>query len=115
MIKTLVNNQVVQTAMLITQKGLLNSSSPFLMQTATRGWLLVESITLHEGVLKLAIIEKIEERFSKRIMQLDETPFYVGADVWELNYGTTLMTLNHETLAEHPAMLLWQEWLSSTK
>ena len=48
-------------------------------------------------------------------MQLSETPFHVGADVWELNYGATLMTLNHEVLNGHPAKQLWQEWLSSNK
>lgn len=101
--------------MLITQKDILNSRPPFLMQAATQEWLLIESIALLENQLNLVIIEKIEGRFSKRILQLGETPFHVGADVWELNYGATLMTLNHATLSEHPAKLLWQEWLSSSK
>lgn len=85
------------------------------MQSATQEWLLIESIVLFEDNLNLAIIEKIDGCFSKRAMQLGETPFHVGADVWELNYGATLMTLNHETLVEHPAKLLWKEWLSSNK
>lgn len=99
--------------MLITQKDILKSSPPFLMQTSTQEWLLIESIALLEDSCTLEIIEKIGGRFAKRTMQLGEVPFHVGADVWELNYGATLMTLNHEALKGHPATLLWQEWLSS--
>lgn len=101
--------------MLITQKDILKSRPPFLMQSATQVWLLIESFVLFEDNLNLAIIEKIDGSFSKRAMQISETPFHVGADVWELNYGATLMTLNHEVLNGHPAKQLWQEWLSSNK
>jgi len=101
--------------MLITQKDILKSSPPFLMQSAKQEWLLIASITLLEASLNLVIIEKIDGCLSKRTMQLGETPFHVGADVWELNYGATLMTLHHESLLKHPAKLLWQEWINSNK
>lgn len=101
--------------MLITQKNILECNPPYVMELSNNTWQLVEQITLIEERYSLTIIEKDDEKISKRIIYLDETPFHVGEEVWELNYGSTLMTLNHKSLDGHPAKQVWQEYLTSNK
>lgn len=101
--------------MLISKKNILETNPPFLMALTNNQWQIVAQITLLDERYKLTIIEKIDGKFTKRILQLDETPYHVGVDVWELNYGATLMTLKHESLADHPAKGMWQEFLKSNK
>jgi len=98
--------------MLITKKDISNQQGPLLMQIVNGDWQLVLSVK-HENNFSIEIIEENNGEYSKRTISQDEPPFYVGADVWELNYGATLMTLNHETLVGHPAQQLWKGWLSS--
>jgi hypothetical protein len=98
--------------MLISQKDILECNPPFLMRLSNSAWQLVENVVLHEARYCLTIIEKIDGKFSKRLIQLDEAPFHVGEDVWELDYGSTLMTLRHESLTEHPAKQVWQDYLN---
>jgi len=98
--------------MLNTQKNILNSSPPFLMQTAIQEWMLIESVSIDAEQYNLAIIEKNNGVFKKRTIQLAEPPFYIGAEIWELDYGATLMTLYHDSLVKHPAKKLWMEWLN---
>lgn len=43
-------------------------------------------------------------------LELDEIPFHVGEGVWELRYGVQIMTLMHDSLRDHPARKLWQQW-----
>lgn len=101
--------------MLITKKDLLNSRPPFLMKSAAGEWLLIEKIQSSAIGLNLTIIEKVDSKFCKRTIQLDEVPFYVGADVWELNYGATILALEDDSLKGHAANELWQEWVNSKK
>lgn len=101
--------------MLISQKNILECNPPFLMGLLNDKWQLVEHIALLEERYHLTIIGKEDEKFSKRVIDLEEVPFHVGAGVWELNYGSTLMTLSHESLAGHSAKLLWQEYIKNNK
>ncbi len=101
--------------MLISKKNILECNPPFLMELPNNKWQLVGQITLVGERYSVTIIEKDDGNFTKRIINLDEAPFYVGEDVWELNYGSTLMTLNHKSLDDHPAKQLWQEYLASNK
>jgi len=97
--------------MLPSKKDISNVQAPWLMQIANGDWQLVISVK-NANSFTIEILERNNGEFSKRMICQDEPPFYVGADVWELNYGATLMTLKHETLAGHPAQQLWTDWLS---
>ncbi len=97
--------------MLISDKDICKSNPPFLLQSATSEWTLVSKISGSNNNLKLAIVERKNGGFSQRTLELNDPPFYVGADVWELEYGSRLMTLNHPSLIDHPARKIWKEWL----
>jgi len=97
--------------MLISKKDISSVQLPMLMQTSNRNWKLVLK-TKTSATFDIEILERVNDEFITRVISQDEPPFYVGEDVWELDYGTTLMTLNHESLATHPAHQLWKEWLA---
>lgn len=97
--------------MLISDKDICKSNPPFLLQSATNEWTLISKISGSKHNLKLEIVERKNEEFSQRSLVLNDPPFYVGADVWELEYGSRLMTLNHPSLINHPAREIWKDWL----
>ncbi|MEM7401612.1 MAG: hypothetical protein AAF304_06650 [Pseudomonadota bacterium] len=101
--------------MLNSPNDILDHQPPFIFVSADKSWLLISEIKKLEDCIELTVIEKKNSEFSKRTVRLDETPFHVGAEIWELNYGATLMTLNHSSLSQHPATLLWQEWIKYKK
>ena len=57
-------------------------------------------------------IKSTENTFELFDNAIEEEPFYVAEDIWELSYGVQLMTLHHASLKDHPAMRLWQQWQS---
>lgn len=101
--------------MLISKKDVSTADLPLLMQSTNGDWKLVLKIITASADFSFEIIEKINEKFVRRVISQSEPPFYVGADVWELDYGATLMTLHHETLKGHPASQLWQDWNESER
>lgn len=101
--------------MLISQNDILQCTPPFLMQSASNDWLLVDKICVEGENYILSILEMSADEFIQRSILLNEAPFHVGAEVWELEYGATLMTLQHASVADHPARRLWQKWLSKNK
>ena len=44
---------------------------------------------------------------------MDEVPFHIGDNVWELNYGSLIMTFNENLKQNHPAYQLWIDWISN--
>ena len=100
--------------MLISNKAINNVNPPFLLRSATGKWTLVSKITETENCLKLEAVESNNGNFNMRSINLNELPFYVGADIWELEYGSVIMTLNHPSLHDHPANTLW-EWIGFMK
>ena len=99
--------------MLISKKSIHNVNPPFLLCSAKGKWTLVSKITETEKGLKLEVVENKNRKFCMRFIYLNEQPFYVGADIWELEYGFVLMTLNHTSLDDHPAQTLWEQWIVS--
>lgn len=97
--------------MLNSPDNILDHHPPFIFVSAKSEWLLIAEIKQVENRIELMVIEKMNNEFSERIIRLEEKPFHVGAEIWELNYGATLKTLNHASLLQHPATLLWQEWI----
>jgi len=102
----------VFNAMLISNKDIANAQPPLLMKFADGNWKLVINIIIASS-FEFEILEKDNTSFTKRVISQVEPPFYVGEDVWELNYGATIMTLGHESLAGHPANQFWEDWKSS--
>lgn len=96
--------------MLASKKDISTADFPLLMQASNGDWSLVSKISTSSAGVSFEILEKRNGKYAKRSISQLEPPFYVGADIWELNYGTTLMTLNHKTLEAHPARQLWQDW-----
>ena len=96
--------------LLISQKNILEFKQPFLLVHPAADWLVVIVISNAVNGLKLTILEEADNTFKKREINIYTVPFYVGADIWELDYGTVLMGLNHSTLVDHPAINLWKRW-----
>ena len=57
-------------------------------------------------------IEKTDGKLKQYSHQIDDTPFHIAENIWELNYGVEIKTLLESDLSEHPATKLWQEWIS---
>lgn len=101
--------------MLISKEEIGTFTPPFILRTATGKWTLVSKVIRVESNLKLEIIENKNGNFCVRSIDLKEEPFYVGEGVWELEYGSVIMSLNHQSLDDHPANALWTQWLSANK
>jgi hypothetical protein len=101
--------------MLISKKVIHNTTPPFLFLSAMKKWNLVSKISETYSCLRLELIENKNGVFNLRYLNLNEVPFYVGADIWELEYGSVLMTLNHPSLHDHPAITLWEQWIAYSK
>ena len=43
---------------------------------------------------------------------INDSPFHIAENIWELHYGIEIKTLLESELSEHPAKQLWQEWIS---
>lgn len=96
--------------MLNTQKDVSTAQLPLLMQMPGGDWKLVVQVCVSEEKSDFRIVEEIKQEFNTRLITQSSPAFYVGADVWELDYGATLMTLQHASLSNHPANELWQKW-----
>lgn len=96
--------------MLPSKKDISESSPPFLMKFPSGEWSLVTEIINENNNQKLVIVYLKDDQLKQRYYVVSEPLFYVGADVWEAEYGAVLMTLNHQTLYDHPANRLWQKW-----
>ena len=96
--------------MLPSTKDIFETKPPYLLEHPAGDWSLVIEILNVDKGLKLTSLFLKNNKFLQRDIIIDEPPFYVGADVWELEYGTILMTLDHPTLSEHPAKTMWNKW-----
>ena len=99
--------------MLPSKKEITAANLPLLLQVTNGDWKLVSKIISTAKDFSFEIVVKKDNEFVTRVISQPEPPFYVGVDVWELNYGATLMTLEHESLVGHPANQLWQDWSKS--
>ena len=96
--------------MLPTQKDIADCRPPFLLKYPSGDWSVITKIMKHkEEITFHTLYTELSELLQSKIT-IKEKPFYVGADIWELNYGSIIMTLKHPTLAEHPATKLWNKF-----
>jgi len=85
---------------------------PFLLSNSDNSWHLVISIRkLEVSHYQLSCVEKQNNQLSEYITTISESPFYVAENIWELAYGSEIKTLLDDSLIDHPARKLWDEWL----
>ncbi|MEM7304405.1 MAG: hypothetical protein AAF372_02635 [Pseudomonadota bacterium] len=96
--------------MLPARKNILYCKPPYLLKYATGKWSLVIDVVSAGEKIELTTLQYSDGEYKKSLVVINDLPFYVGADIWELAYGCVLMTLNHTTLQSHPANQLWLEW-----
>ena len=99
--------------MLPSKKEISESSPPYLLKHPNGDWSLVTKVIDSKKGQKLVLLYIKNNKFKQREVEIKEPLFYVGADVWELEFGSILMTLDHPTLFNHPAMTLWKQWQNS--
>jgi hypothetical protein len=80
------------------------------MDHSAGDWSLVIYISKVDNGLNLTILSLKDNKYIQRNLLITVPPFYVGADIWELEFGSTLMTLDHPVLLEHPARIMWDKW-----
>ena len=100
--------------MLNQRKDILAAQPPILQVLANGEWHLISNIT-QTGPQSFACqcIRKSANEIEQYQRTINEVPFHVAADIWELEYGVQLMTLMHSSLNNHPARILWRDWLKS--
>ena len=100
--------------MLNQRKNILTVQPPILQVLANGKWHLISNIT-QTGPQNFVCecIRKSNNEFESYQRTINEVPFHVAADIWELEYGIQLMTLMHSSLNDHPARTLWQDWCQS--
>ena len=88
-----------------------SATPPFLLSIPGNVWHLV--ITIEKSQQDKYICHCIShegDNFNTYIHELQEPPFHVAENIWELSYGVEIMTLMDSSLSDHPARKLWQQW-----
>lgn len=95
--------------MLNNRENILAVKKPLLQLMPDQSWHIILHMTaLENGDIECECIKIHEARTEKFSMTLSEPPFHVAEGIWELSYGVQIMTLDHETLSNHPAQQLLQ-------
>ena len=97
--------------MLIRPNDIFQVDPPFLILFGNGQWKVASRLLPHpDGI-------GYQEPFST-IAEVDQphgvvsgNPWHVGDDVWEMDYNTQIMTLDHSNFHSHPAWRLWLHWL----
>lgn len=90
---------------------ILDAPLPLLLSMPGNAWHLIISIEkIAEEKYQCACIKQQGNSMHQYTQEINETPFHVGDGIWELSYGSELMTLLDSHLTTHPATLLWQQW-----
>lgn len=94
-------------------RSIFDAKPPFLVLYANRHWRLAIEIRPHpQGV---SIIEPFADHDSEEPVIIPGSAWHVGENVWEFDYATQIMTLDHPTYHVHPAWQLWLYWLSCSQ
>ena len=101
--------------MLPSIKNICECKPPFLLKHSTGDWSVIIKILDNDKELRFITLYTDNNEYLQSNFTTSEKPFYVGADIWELNFGSVIMTLSHPTLTKHPATKLWHDWVSEKK
>lgn len=84
---------------------------PLLQTFLNEQWHLIVNIrTLEAEVLECTCVRENGGTLEEYLHRIYETPFYVAEGIWEMQYGSQIMTLLHDSLENHPATAIWQAW-----
>lgn len=101
--------------MLNQRKEITEATPPLLLTTPNGNFHLIAEITkIDSGKYACNCINKKEGELIQYQHEINDTPFHIAENIWELNYGVEIKTLLESDLSEHPARQLWQEWISSS-
>ena len=97
--------------MLNQRRNILDVPAPFIMTVPNADWHLIVALKENETQqLTLSCVKQEQGKLIEYQKLIDERPFHVAEDIWELSYGVEIMTLNHRSLAQHPAVEIWRLW-----
>ena len=100
--------------MLNQRVDILEARPPLLLSMPGNAWHLIISIEkIAEEKYRCTCIKHQDNSIQQYTQEISETPFHVGEGIWELSYGSELMTLLDNSLGDHPAKMLWQQWCQS--
>jgi len=90
---------------------ILEASAPFLLSLPNNVWHLIIKIEKLEAEHYLChCVKNQDNEFTEYTKDILEVPFHVAENIWELSYGVEIMTLMDDSLNDHPARILWQNW-----
>lgn len=90
---------------------ILDAPMPLLFSMPDNTWHLIISIKKsHSEHFECVCIKQLDKTIKQYTLEIKQTPFHVGEGIWELDYGCELMTLINDSLNNHPAVTLWQQW-----
>ncbi len=90
-------------------RSIFEATPPFLVLFASGHWKLAIEVKPHaQGI---TITEPFSDNDPDSFVIIPGTPWHVGENIWEFDYATQVMTLNHPNYHNHPAWQLWLHWL----
>jgi hypothetical protein len=93
--------------MLNNRENILAVKRPLLQLMPDQSWHIILKMTpLDNGDIECECIKLDQQRVHTFKNVLNEPPFHVAEGIWELSYGVQIMTLQHDTLRDHPAQQL---------
>ena len=93
---------------------ILDAQLPLLLSAPDDTWHLIISIEkLDSENFLCTCIQQLDNTIQQYTKEIKQIPFHVGEGIWELDYGCMLATLLNDSLNEHPAKTLWQQWCAN--
>ena len=97
--------------MLNNRKDIIDAKLPLLLLAPDNSWELIVALEKIAADHYQGLFVRIKnDQLEGRELSIHEAPFHVAEDIWELQYGVQVMTLDHYTLRNHPASTAWQQW-----
>ena len=90
-------------------RSIFDADPPFLVLFANKQWKLAIDVKPHAQGIQ--IVEPFSTDEVHDSLVIPGSPWHVGENVWELDYATQVMTLDHPNHHSHPAWQLWLHWL----
>ena len=99
--------------MLIRPRNILEIDPPFLIIFGNGDWKVARRLVAHpDGVGYFEPYSAADDDENPDGV-VAGSPWHVGDNVWELDYNTQIMTLDHPQYHTHPAWQLWLVWLTT--
>ncbi len=90
---------------------IVDAPLPLLLSMPGDTWHLIIKIEkLSDDEFCCSCLRQSDNSIEEYTQDIHETPFHVGDGIWELSYGSELVTLLDSSLNDHPAKQLWQQW-----